>query len=129
MKTLKEKLCLKCKKCCNEITIATGYPADKEILEFFTARGFRISIIKNTVFLTLTNFPCPHLKDNGCDIYKDRPSICKNYDGRNEFGNECLWSNIADYKHCNVCLGTGYSLDEDEENCKYCNGRGIVPCQ
>lgn len=37
--------------------------------------------------------PCQHLTKNSCAVYKNRPSACKDFDGRTMFFDvdKCLW--------------------------------------
>lgn len=91
--------CLKCGfKCCREIGIWTDvvYP---ECLEFYKVRGFQVDEVEGRVMIGITslegkhNVDCPHLTPTGCGIYKDRPSICREYDGRKDplMKDRCLW--------------------------------------
>ena len=99
--TRKQELCLACKRCCREVGIYT-HPAmyictAEELIEFYEARGF--SVVKSGDLLVLTlQHACPHLTAGGCDIYENRPKICREYSGLDDFGSKCLWSVLPEYK-------------------------------
>ena len=48
----------------------------------------------------LLSFPlsCPHLTEDGCSIYEERPWSCREYNGIEDFGDECLWSGLKKKK-------------------------------
>jgi len=88
MRTETSKICLSCMKCCKTIGILTSYLyEDKEIREFYEARGAKVSEkavgvgvdFEKLIFLEF-NFSCPNLDpEKGCKIYDTRPEICRRY--------------------------------------------------
>jgi Fe-S-cluster containining protein len=91
-------LCIKCQKCCKVLWFIVHKPDEVEeiqkLINFYQVRGFK-TILSNEKFIVEFDQPCPHLTIDGCDIYSNRPEVCRNYDGRADFGNECLWSKIG----------------------------------
>jgi len=61
--------------------------------EFYEARGFNTYKVNGNQMGITLNYPCPHLKPNGCDIYETRPGVCRDYDGRQHalMKDKCLW--------------------------------------
>lgn len=94
---IKSKLCLDCKRCCKKIGIATLYPYDEYVTQFYEARGFKCMVGNNHTLFLEKELPCPHLdEEHGCLIYDKRPQACREYDGRNDFGGECLWTTMME---------------------------------
>ena len=87
--------CVQCgHKCCIEVSVDTSYhDHDEESIEFYSKRGFEVDEDEDKVgflFFTL-NMPCPNLKiGEGCQIYDDRPKVCREFHGREAYGDECL---------------------------------------
>ncbi len=93
----KQKLCIECKKCCTNIAVYT-HPdfyncSAKEVRDFYKMRGFGVQKDSGAYLLSF-DFPCPNLTDNGCKIYEKRPQSCRDYNGLEDFGEECLWSGL-----------------------------------
>ncbi len=93
----KQKLCLECQKCCRSVSVYT-HPdfydcAAKEVLQFYKMRGIGVQKDKGAIMLTFP-FPCQHLTSDGCGIYEKRPRICREYNGMEDLGDDCLWSKI-----------------------------------
>jgi len=103
----KQKLCLKCLKCCKILLV----PITKEMpyglhrffspkaQEFWGTRRCRMYIdAKADRPWLVVNFPCPHLTDKGCGIYDTRPLACRDYDGRKDpyLAKVCLWNELEE---------------------------------
>jgi Fe-S-cluster containining protein len=96
--TKKQQLCIECKKCCTKVGVYTD-PAiyelsEKDVIHFYEARGGTVTRSDDDLFIVF-DMPCPHLAQNGCNIYEKRPRICRIYSGQEEFGDECLWMSLA----------------------------------
>jgi len=60
--------------------------------EFYRARECRLVKLKTGKILVVVKSICPKLTSEGCSMYKDRPQICKDYDGRSSPAiKNCLW--------------------------------------
>ena len=97
--TKKQQLCIECKKCCTKVGVYTD-PAiyelsEKDVIHFYEARGAVVTKSDDHLFIVF-DLPCPHLAQNGCDIYEKRPKICRIYSGQEEFGEECLWTLLSE---------------------------------
>ncbi len=96
--TEKERLCISCQKCCNELFVYTHpvlYSCSAEtIVDFYKARGFDVSRLEEDAIILSFKHTCPHLTPDGCDIYEDRPKACAEYSGIEDFGEGCLWSTL-----------------------------------
>jgi len=93
----KQKLCLSCLECCK--TLATPfdyYRLSDEDIKFYKMRGAQFFTTNKGPFMVL-NFSCPHLTENGCSIYEERPRICKEYDGREIpfMKGKCKWYELG----------------------------------
>ena len=96
---LKSKLCLECQECC--LSVIIPHTAGKELkpasVEFWEARGIKVKKDDKGYYLIIP-FPCPHLPPEGCNIYKTRPQVCRNYDGRKAkhryIRDVCKWNEI-----------------------------------
>jgi len=95
--TEKEMLCMKCRACCNSLAFRMNRPT-KDVLDFYRTRGCKIfEEDRDTVTILLENVPCPHISENGCDLYEKRPLVCKHFDGRttNALKGICLWESMT----------------------------------
>lgn len=95
--TEKQRLCITCRKCCMEVGIYT-HPdmytcSEEETVHFYETRGFTVGKIEDLLVLTL-KYPCPQLTTKGCAVYKERPQVCIDYSGLEDFGKDCFWSSI-----------------------------------
>ena len=71
--------CKKCGDCCRFITLPLGWRPDQFIIEWLLARGTKPRVNKqNKLLYVEVSYPCPHLKDNECEIYEKRPMVCRN---------------------------------------------------
>ena len=99
--TIKQQLCIECKKCCTKVGVYTDPSiyelSEKDIIHFYEARGATVTRSDDHLFIVF-DMPCPHLAENGCNIYEKRPRICRIYSGQEEFGNECLWTLLSKKK-------------------------------
>jgi len=97
--TKKQQLCIECKKCCTKVGVYTDPSiyelSEKDVIHFYEARGATVTRSDDHLFIVF-DIPCPHLAENGCNIYEKRPRICRIYSGQEEFGNECLWTTISE---------------------------------
>ena len=97
----KQKLCIECQKCCTNVAVYTHpdfYECDpKEVRNFYKLRGFHVCKDNGALLLTVP-YPCPNLTAEGCKIYDKRPQTCRDYDGLEDFGDECLWSGLKKKK-------------------------------
>ncbi len=100
--TEKERLCLACRRCCTEISVYTHpvlYTCSAEkIVDFYRARGFDVTRLEEDAIILSFRHVCPHLTADGCDIYDTRPSACAEYSGIEDFGEDCLWSTLEEYR-------------------------------
>ncbi len=98
----KQQLCISCRRCCKSVGMyldPENYIASNEdVAKFYAARGFEIYEHNGLLLLIHPNLPCPNLADKGCRIYEKRPIICREYDGVEDLGSECLWSSLPEYK-------------------------------
>ena len=78
--TEEEQICIECQECCKTLAVPY-YTADNDTIEFYSIRGCERVINDQGAYL-LIPFSCPHLIEDGCDIYEDRPEVCREYDGR-----------------------------------------------
>ena len=81
------KHCKKCGKCCKVMWFPVPFHPDDDmsmLTDFYTARGCTIMSDQKSMLYIVVPLPCPHLTDNGCDIHKTKPEICKLYDGRQD---------------------------------------------
>jgi len=95
LKSRKQKLCIECQKCCRDVSVYTRADlyncSNRKVIEFYRTRGFKVHKEGDAILLTFS-IPCPHLTPDGCDIYEKRPEVCREYDGMEDFDEECLWS-------------------------------------
>ena len=91
----KSLLCCKCANCCKSIIIRVARPSiPKEIKadkDFLMARGLKILKENDKCFFVSIPLQCSQLnvdegKNGGsvyfCNIYNNRPDICRKFDGR-----------------------------------------------
>ena len=76
-----KELCTKCKGfCCSKklrkIPLEEMTPKWKEYFDVKSGGNFKI--IGNNIFYVL-DLPCPHHKDDGCDLGDKRPQVCKEF--------------------------------------------------
>lgn len=90
----RQELCVQCQKCCKEMAFQTVYEATQDNIDFFQKRGFRVEVYGYAIYLWTDKLPCPHLTKDGCGIYENRPQVCKDYDGREQFKEDCLWNSL-----------------------------------
>ena len=94
----KQELCLSCLECCRTLAIPFDhYSLDEDDIKFYKMRGVELLTITQGPYLLVPSV-CPHLTENGCDIYKDRPKICKDYDGREVpfMKYKCKWRELKE---------------------------------
>ena len=89
--TKKKKLCLQCMECCKVFYVPTVLNKYEE-KEFYELRGCQVKRYQNHA-IVIVPLPCPHLTPQGCDIYDQRPQVCKDYDGTKDpfMKDKCLW--------------------------------------
>ena len=63
--------CKRCGSCCKVLTLQMNN-LSKDAKEFYLARGCKII----EPFIQIKHI-CPHLKDNKCDIHKNKPKFCR----------------------------------------------------
>ncbi|NLI30459.1 MAG: YkgJ family cysteine cluster protein [Nitrospiraceae bacterium] len=97
-RTKKQRLCIACRKCCQELGVFTlnAFYEDppEDVIHFYQTRGCSITPHESGLLYLSIKMPCPHLTDDGCAIYEDRPQICRKYSGLEEFGDACLWAGL-----------------------------------
>jgi len=76
--TDQQEACLDCQECCEAIEFPTSM-VDNKVMEFYIAYGIDFYITKAGVVIFRMNHPCPHITETGCDIYDDRPDVCKEF--------------------------------------------------
>ncbi len=99
---IKQQLCISCRRCCKSVGMyldPENYIAsNEEVAKFYAARGFEIYDHNGLLLLIHPILPCPNLTEKGCRIYSKRPTICREYDGVEDLGEECLWTTLPEYK-------------------------------
>ena len=94
-KEKKEKLCLQCMECCKILAVPITWAEyiSADAIEFYMTRGCWFAPITGGRRGLVIPYPCQHLTPEGCDIYENRPKVCKEYDGRKDplMKDECLW--------------------------------------
>ncbi len=94
-KTQQQEDCIKCQLCCKALVFRIA--PSKTSLEFYRARGLKIhkdgSWLADDYFVEVPHV-CPHLTNNGCDIYENRPLACQAFDGKRNVATKekCLWN-------------------------------------
>lgn len=71
--------CLKCLECCKVIIFHTLYRASDDAIAFFRMRGLRVKAEDGFITIEIDK-DCPHLSEEGCKIYLNRPKSCEVYD-------------------------------------------------
>lgn len=94
----KQELCLSCRECCKNLVIPFDYhkyPEDD--IKFYRMRGAEFITTNKGPYMIL-DLGCPYLTDSGCGIYKDRPKICREYDGRDIpfMKHKCKWFELEE---------------------------------
>lgn len=87
-------ICKKCRNCCKEIGIHTQYMYDRTIIDFYEARGFKVDPYSNGLAFVHKKMSCPYLKEYGCEIYNERPAICREFNGLLHFYEKCDWQEL-----------------------------------
>jgi Fe-S-cluster containining protein len=75
-----EKICIACQECCKWLTFILTEPSE-DLLNAYKVRNCISKPIDGRWHIMVPNV-CSHLKEAGCDIYADRPKVCREYDGR-----------------------------------------------
>ena len=81
-----QKICVECQECCRWMTFTLNVLEAKrrqKFIEFYKARGCTIKSNSGDVVVMIPHI-CPHLKEDGCDVYERRPIACREYDGRHD---------------------------------------------
>lgn len=110
----KSILCLRCHECCKQLPISMKYEpnseAFKQMSEFFRAHGCEARVIHGTYVISIPHV-CQYLTTEGCTIYKERPQVCRNYDGRKDprLFNKCLWNRRQPAEKRGMTSAAGYS--------------------
>ncbi len=74
--------CVRCGECCTNPTISVNLPED--LAAFYSYFGIEVAKINDKFkgkFRVGT--VCRHYSVGSCDIYEQRPQICKDYPGEN----------------------------------------------
>jgi Fe-S-cluster containining protein len=80
-KYVEDGACLLCGDCCRYLSIIEPTPWSEKIAIYYETRGCVVDREQEKVMIPLQ---CPHLrKDNICDIYEQRPEICREFPRRN----------------------------------------------
>lgn len=95
---METEICIKCQKCCKEVDVPTyAHKTSTEIDKikaFYEARGFTTYFDMYGFLHVELYYPCPHITEKGCDIYENRPEVCRNYDGRRDPRIDCDLKNF-----------------------------------
>lgn len=99
MKSRLSALCKTCGNCCKSFVIASKKPLQKAVMEdWLDKRGVQIVAEDHDAIYLKIDLPCPHLvkSDDGwsCDIYHNRPSGCRDFDGTKYDFLKCKWKEI-----------------------------------
>lgn len=84
-------------ECCKTLVIPFHYyKLGEDDIKFYKMRGTEFITTDKGPFMVLP-FPCPYLTDEGCSIYKNRPKICREYDGREVLfmKYKCRWNELG----------------------------------
>jgi Fe-S-cluster containining protein len=82
-----EKICLKCQLCCKILHFRIA--DDGFNVEFFKARGIKVTLVPEIGLFVEIPHVCQHLK-NGCAIYDKRPIACQVFKGNVLIEGRCL---------------------------------------
>jgi Fe-S-cluster containining protein len=91
----KSALCLKCGWCCQRIYLPLAIGGMG--LQQMEYRGIDIKVHKGVPYAVVEQV-CQHLHPiDGCDIYDQRPLVCRVYDGRNDlfYPEKCMWKELS----------------------------------
>lgn len=103
--------CKKCQACCKYIEIPTPLPWDDETFrDYLTTRNFEIKKGDVGNIEVVIYQPCSHLTESGCDVYEDRPSVCRMTNGLEACASKCAWSVLNPAKVYEVLLNN--NVDE-----------------
>jgi Fe-S-cluster containining protein len=75
-----QQICIECQECCKWMTFILVKPS-QQLLHIYRVRDCKIKVINGNTHIMVKSV-CPHLTQEGCDIYDKRPQICREYDGR-----------------------------------------------
>ena len=93
----KSKLCLECLECCKRVSLSIEIEGPMYLYEEWAAvRNIKIITIEDNKIWMAVPYPCPHLTDKGCKIYKVRPVICRIYDATEDPAarDKCKWKEL-----------------------------------
>lgn len=84
--TAENKICIACQECCKWLTFQVQIPDQliKDYIKVYNSRGCRVHSIGNNALAVMVPSICPQLTSFGCKIYRDRPKLCRLYDGRKD---------------------------------------------
>jgi Fe-S-cluster containining protein len=97
LKTKKKKIarapqppCRECNSlCCRHIALEIDAPKSKadfdNIRWYLMHEKVRVGIDHSGEWLLEVPLVCRYLKNNGCAVYKNRPDICREYPGKDDF--------------------------------------------
>ncbi len=103
-----ENPCHGCTKCCEYVALEIDTPEDKndfgQIRWFLTHKDVWVFIDNDDSWNLQFNTPCEKIGDAGwCDIYDERPTICRGYTSDNCDKNgagdsfKLLWKNLEEF--------------------------------
>ena len=86
LKTNYNEICIRCNECCKWMTFTIDCEKASAIDRFrkyYEAHGCKTRAFQRRSLIIMIPSVCPQLQDDGkCAIYKDRPVLCREYDGR-----------------------------------------------
>ncbi len=69
--------CRKCGLCCSCLILPLAWTPSEDVIEWLTARELRPKLRNGILWIAVPD-RCPHLNnDNLCEVYDDRPRICR----------------------------------------------------
>jgi len=73
-----------CTECCKVMTFVVTPPDGQfaQYVNFYAARGGNLELLTRNSFAVVVPSICPHVSDQGCDLGKNKPELCKKYDCR-----------------------------------------------
>ena len=95
--TKKQKICIQCQNCCKYITFLLPAEGIRDLFDYYRKRGLSVEEIKGGPWkgyhILEIYYPCPHLTEQGCNIYADRPKVCRDYNGLADvtMREKCMW--------------------------------------